>query len=207
MRTATQQDFAAFFRELARDFGTRVPHVFARSTEHPRAELQWPPLLTENVHPQILVGYGDPAVLKTDDGWWLVATSNDAPDAFPILHSSDLSIGSRKGFIFPQGRNPTGPPRAATSADFWAPEMAKVGDEYWRCFTARQATNALAIGLARRQSPLGPWIDNGAPLMTGKPVNTTGLGFRCEPAAAERRRDRFAPVRRLERRSLSVLEG
>ena len=26
-------------------------------------------------------------------------------------------------------------------------------------------------------SPLGPWIDNGAPLITGKPVDTTGLGF------------------------------
>ena len=28
-----------------------------------------------------------------------------------------------------------------------------------------------------RHRPLGPWIDNGAPLVTGKPVNTTGLGF------------------------------
>ena len=34
-------------------------------------------------------------------------------------------------------------------ADFWAPEMAKVGDEYWVVFTARQVSNALAIGLAR----------------------------------------------------------
>ena len=25
--TATQQDFSVFFRELAQDFGTRVPHV------------------------------------------------------------------------------------------------------------------------------------------------------------------------------------
>ena len=48
------------------------------------------PLLTENISPQILSGYGDPAVLKTDEGYYLVATSNDAPDAFPILHSDDL---------------------------------------------------------------------------------------------------------------------
>ena len=33
--TATQQDFSTFFRELARDFGTRVPHVFADAVEHP----------------------------------------------------------------------------------------------------------------------------------------------------------------------------
>ena len=62
-------------------------------------------------------------------------------------------------------------------ADFWAPEMARVGDEYWLAFTARQASNALAIGLARSPSPTGPWIDNGAPLITGKPLDTTGLGF------------------------------
>jgi beta-xylosidase len=55
--------------------------------------------------------------------------------------------------------------------------MAKVGDEYWTVYTARQATNALAIGLARAPSPLGPWIDNGGPLITGTPVNTTGLGY------------------------------
>jgi hypothetical protein len=55
--------------------------------------------------------------------------------------------------------------------------MARVGDEYWTVFTARQRNNALAIGLARAPSPLGPWTDNGAPLITGQPVNTTGLGF------------------------------
>ena len=31
--------------------------------------------------------------------------------------------------------------------------------------------------LPARRRPLGPWVDNGAPLITGKPVNTTGLGY------------------------------
>src|SRR5437868_6975417 len=75
--TATQQDFSAFYRTLAEDFDTRRPHVFAEPAEHPPASLPWRPLLTENVDPKILVGYGDPAVLKTQDGYWLVATSND----------------------------------------------------------------------------------------------------------------------------------
>ena len=175
--TATQQDFNAFYRELAQDFGTRVPHVFTRTHELPPGNLQWRPLLTENVHPQILVGYGDPAVLRTGDGWWLVATSNDAPDAFPILHSNDLKGWEAKGFIFPSGQEPAWAAKGPNTADFWAPEMAKVGDEYWTVFTARQVSNALAIGLARAPSPLGPWVDNGAPLVTGKPVDTTGLGF------------------------------
>ncbi|HVU31520.1 MAG TPA: glycoside hydrolase family 43 protein [Sphingomicrobium sp.] len=175
--SATQQDFSAFFRELAQDFGTRIPHVYSDSVEHPSPEIRWKPLLTENVHPQILVGYGDPAVLRTDEGWWLVATSNDAPDAFPILFSSDLEHWEPIGFVFPEGNEPRWAARGRNVADFWAPEMARAGDEYWTVYTARQANNALAIGLARARTPRGPWIDNGQPLITGKPVNTTGLGY------------------------------
>ena len=175
--TATQQDFNAFFRELAHDFGTRMPHVYSRASQRPEATFPWTPLLTENVDPRILVGYGDPAVLRTDEGWWLIATSNDAPDAFPILHSSDLRRWEPKGFIFPAGHEPQWAAKGRNVADFWAPEMAKVGDEYWTVFTARQVSNALAIGLARAPGPLGPWADSGEPLVTGRPLDTTGLGF------------------------------
>ena len=175
--TATQQDFTIFFRELAKDFGTRMPHAYSRASERPPAAFPWRPLLTENVHPQILVGYGDPAVLRTDDGWWLVATSNDAPDAFPILHSADLEQWEQKGFIFPAGQEPAWAATGRHTADFWAPEMARVGHEYWTVYTARQRMSGLAIGLARAPSPLGPWVDNGEPLVKGKPVDTTGLGF------------------------------
>ena len=175
--TATQQDFSSFFLELSNDFGTRVPHVFADALQHPAASMHWRPLLTENVHPQILVGYGDPAVLKTNDGWWLVATSNDAPDAFPLLHSSDLEHWEPRSFVFPCGQEPAWAARGRNIADYWAPEMGKAGGEYWTVFTARQADKALAIGLARAPSPTGPWTDNGAPLITGKPVDTTRLGY------------------------------
>jgi arabinan endo-1,5-alpha-L-arabinosidase len=175
--TATQQDFTGFFRKLAEDFGTRVPHAYSRAAQRPPAAFPWRPLLTENVHPKILAGYGDPAVLKTNEGWWLTATSNDAPDAFPILYSDDLNGWEAKGFIFPAGQEPEWAAKGRNSADFWAPEMAKMGGEYWTVFTARQVNNALAIGLARAPSPLGPWVDNGAPLVTGRPLNTSGLGF------------------------------
>lgn len=173
----TQQDFTRFFARLSEDFGTRMPDMFAHPTERPAPTIRWRPLLTENVHPQILVGYGDPAVLREVDDYWLVATSNDAPDAFPILHSRDLEHWEPKGFVFPEGLEPEWAAKGRNVADFWAPEMAKVGDEYWLAFTARQVSNALAIGIARSSSPTGPWIDNGAPLITGKPLDTTGLGL------------------------------
>jgi predicted GH43/DUF377 family glycosyl hydrolase len=172
-----QQQYADFFAALSRDFGTRLPHMFGKPTEYPEPTIRWRPLLTENIHSQILVGYGDPAVLKTDEGYYLVATSNDAPDAFPILHSSDLRHWEPRGFVFPEGHGPAWAARGRKVADFWAPEMARAGDEYWLVYTARQSSNALAIGLARSSSPLGPWIDNGEPLVTGKPIDTTGLGF------------------------------
>ncbi len=176
-RQRLEQDFTLFFRELAEDFGTRMPHAYTRATERPAAAFQWRPLLTQNVSPQILAGYGDPAVIKTDNGWWLVATSNDAPDAFPILYSPDLEHWEPKGFVFPEGREPRWAAKGRAVADFWAPEMVRAGNEYWTVFTARQSTNALAIGLARSPFPTGPWVDNGTPLITGEPINTTGLGF------------------------------
>jgi arabinan endo-1,5-alpha-L-arabinosidase len=169
------QNFSSFYAELHRDYGTRLPHHFAKPGEFPQTPEQWKPLLTESVSPTILAGYGDPAVLKTDAGYYLLATSNDAPDAFPILHSSDLVHWEHKGFVFPEGQHPAWTATGRFVADFWAPEMTKVGDEYWVAFTARQKSNALAIGLARSNSPLGPFVDNGQPLVTGKPVNTTGL--------------------------------
>lgn len=175
--SGTQQDFAAFYLELARDFGTRPPHLLADQVEHPKPNLRWRPLLTENVHPQILAGYGDPAVLKADDGYWLVATSNDAPDAFPILHSSDLEHWQHRGFAFREGEQPAWAAKGRKVADFWAPEIADAGGEYWLCFTARQMDNTLAIGLARAPHPAGPWVDNGAPLVTGQPLDSAALGY------------------------------
>ena len=169
------QHYSDFFRELSSDFGTRVPHVFMEREELPDTPGHWQPLLTENVSPTILAGYGDPAVLKTDDGYFLLVTSNDAPDAFPILHSSDLVHWEHKAFVFPEGHEPSWTATGQKVADFWAPEMAKVGGEYWVAYTARQKSKALAIGLARGPTPVGPFTDNGEPLVTGKTINTTGV--------------------------------
>jgi arabinan endo-1,5-alpha-L-arabinosidase len=174
------KDYLDFYRAVAGDFGTRVPHVYegpaaAQESDATGGRPHWQPLITENLHPGILAGYGDPAVLRTDDGWYLVATSNDAPDAFPILHSPDLERWSPVGFVFPEGQAPAWTAQGHRVGDFWAPEMARVGEEYWLCYTARQRNNALAIGLAKSGSPAGPWRDLGRPLLSAGGVNTTGL--------------------------------
>jgi hypothetical protein len=170
-----QADYRALYRALATDFGTRGPHLDAAPEGLPADTGAWQPLITDALHPGILAGYGDPAVLRTEQGWWLVATSNDAPDAFPILHSDDLERWTPVGFVFPEGQTPGWTLAGPKQADFWAPEMAKVGDEYWLAFTARRKTNALAIGLAKAPHPSGPWTDLGHPLVASGAVNTTGL--------------------------------
>jgi hypothetical protein len=169
-----QADYAGFYRALAHDWGTRVPHAFDEADQAPEAEVEWQPLLTDNVSPRILAGYGDPAVLKTDLGYVLVATSNDAPDAFPILRSEDLVHWHHEGFVFPEGETPPWAASGRRVADFWAPEMARVGDEYWLSYTARQESNGLSIGLAKSPTPFGPWCDLGRPLLAGHTVNSTG---------------------------------
>ncbi|MBV8688008.1 MAG: family 43 glycosylhydrolase [Alphaproteobacteria bacterium] len=161
-----QPHYHDFFKALARDFGTLAPGAGRPEPEGDHGA-EWRPLITENLGEGILSGYGDPALLKTDRGYFLVATSNDAPNAFPILKSADLRHWEPVGFVFPEGLAPSWAASGRHVGDFWAPEMARVGEEYWLCFTARQKSNALAIGLARSDRPEGPWRDLGHPLLTG----------------------------------------
>lgn len=170
--TGQHNHYAVFFSELARDFGTRRPGGH-KPVPIDGPEPDWRPLILDNLSPRTTAGYGDPAVLKTDEGYWLVATSNDAPDAFPILHSEDLESWTHRGFVFPEGEAPEWTAHGRSIGDYWAPEMAKCGDEYWLVYTARQRSNALAIGLAKAPHPTGPWTDLGHPLVSGFAINTT----------------------------------
>jgi len=162
-----QKHYLAFYKELARDFGTSLPEEHFDVPEFVGPEPDWRPLITQNLGDGILSGYGDPAVLRTDEGYALLATSNDAPDAFPILRSQDLEAWEHVGFVFPDGEAPAWTAAGPLVGDFWAPEMARVGDEYWLVYTAREKSNALAIGLAKSDSPWGPWRDSGRPLVSG----------------------------------------
>lgn len=165
-----QDDYVAFYNAVADDFGTRRPH----EVEHvlaADADPRWKPLITNNLSEQILSGYGDPAVLRTDEGYVLIATSNDAPDAFPMLRSSDLVEWTVDGFAFPEGEHPAWTIAGVKVGDFWAPEIARVGAEYWLTYTARARDHSLSIGLAKGEGSTGPWRDLGRPLLTGGAID------------------------------------
>lgn len=163
-------DWLDFHAAFAATFGTRTPA--ARETRAPPTfQAPFRALLTEAVSPEITDGYGDPSVLFVADGpdrgWWLTVTSNDAPQSFPILYSPD-SVGWRAaGFVFPAGRKPEWALDGAGVADFWAPELHRVGGACWLLYSARARDRSLAVGLARAERPGGPYRADPEPLVGG----------------------------------------
>lgn len=175
---ATHQAYLDFHAALARDFGSRLP--LDRQAPRPgscSAGLR--PLLVRPLPARILYGYGDPAVLKLREApdasaacYYAVVTSNDAPDAFPILRSQALDRWEPAGFVFPEGSTPRWALTGTGVGDFWAPEMHRFPDGLRICFCARERhSGAFAIGIARSTRPQGPFLPDDAPLLGGNVID------------------------------------
>jgi hypothetical protein len=167
-----------FFEALARDFGTRVPQN--RQTAAALVfEAPFQPLLTRPLSPDILYGYGDPAVVRVMGGaggtesakYFLVVTSNDAPQIFPILSSPDLEEWRLRGFAFSREQAPQWAASIGHGGEYWAPELHQVRDGFLLCFAAREVDGSFSIGLARADSPEGPFRAMDAPVLRGKVVD------------------------------------
>ncbi|HEX2527372.1 MAG TPA: family 43 glycosylhydrolase [Geminicoccus sp.] len=172
--TRQQSSYLDLFARLAQDMGTRVPRS-RQEVGAPSFSAPYEPLLTENLGPGILYGYGDPAVIRVPEVpgsqnggvYYLAVTSNDAPDAFPILASNDLRHWQPRGFIFPRERRPGWAADGEGIGDYWAPEIHRLGDCYLACFTARMKDRTLAIGMAWAPAPDGPFVAADEPLLRG----------------------------------------
>lgn len=172
------KSYINLFEKLARDFGLRLPlNRRPRAKKEFRAAFQ--PLLTDNLAPGILYGYGDPAVLLVEQGlaaadrwYYLLVTSNDAPDSFPILRSRNLVDWEFVSFVFPRGRKPEWAADGEYTSDYWAPEMHKVGNEFRVYFVARdKETHALCIGMATALRPEGPFSAGKEPILQGNVID------------------------------------
>jgi hypothetical protein len=182
--------YLELFAAIARDFGIRVPRN-RQPISAPTFEAPLRPLLTRNLSPDILYGYGDPAVLRVEGAggeeparYYAVVTSNDARNAFPILRSPDLEQWVATGFVFPAGQKPKWAAEGDNVSDFWAPEMHLVDGEFRMYFAAREREgHALSIGYAHARSPEGPFTALEAPLLRGNVidphllVDRTGTAF------------------------------
>jgi arabinan endo-1,5-alpha-L-arabinosidase len=117
-------------------------------------------------NPVIPVDCPDPGVVRDGATYYLSCTSGDAGGHYPIYVSTDLASWTRKGYIFPSGHAPSW-----ATGDFWAPEIHRVGSGWVAYFSARHSDGTLAVGAASASSPLGPFVDRGAPL-----VHKSGMG-------------------------------
>ena len=178
LRERTHNAYLDMFEKIASTFGTRVPRN-RQSRPEPSFRAPYQPLLTKNLSPEVLHGYGDPAIIRIDAEvpgeaplFYLVATSNDAPDSFPIARSKDLREWTMVGFVFPRGHKPGWSADGEHVSDYWAPEMHRVGNEYRVYFVARERTDhGLSIGFATSPRPEGPFSTSGGPILRGDVID------------------------------------
>lgn len=172
----SQRAYRKLFERLAEDFGTRPP------TDEPDISANEAPavrtLLDETLSPSILYGYGDPGGIWVPDDfampggtYFVTVTSNDAPDAFPIVCSRDLRDWRLAGFMFPRGTRPQWASDVAHGGEFWAPEIHRIGEQFVACFAAREADGEFAIGLAHARTASGPFAPAPSPLVRGGAID------------------------------------
>ncbi|HLL75043.1 MAG TPA: family 43 glycosylhydrolase [Pyrinomonadaceae bacterium] len=171
------KSYTQLFGSLARDFGCRPPRKRLQ-TPRPASGAKYRPLITKNLGPRVLYGYGDPAVLSVRDNhggrswYYLLVTSNDAPESFPIIRSPDLVSWELVGFVFPEGRKPKWAVDGERVSDYWAPEMHFVGGEFRVYFVARDKnSHSLSIGVAKSAAPEGPFAAAEEPLLSGNVID------------------------------------
>jgi len=120
----------------------------------------------------------DPAVLALPTGGYIaVATSDHATDpstedAFPIYQSEDLVNWQLQGHVFPAGSWPSW-----AAKNLWAPEMHLVNGRYLVYFSASAPNSRHSTGVAISQtdSPLGPFVDLGEPLIYHNEDSVVGV--------------------------------
>jgi hypothetical protein len=160
--------FADFFHLLANRIATREPKNRRVVVDRP-SDLRIKPLLTEGHASEAPYGFGDPWVLRFEGSevarYYLVVTSNDAPNSFPIFSSTDLRTWKHESFVFPKGSKPAWATDGPNVSDYWAPELHRIGGRFVLCFSARKSDRSMAIGLATAHHPTGPFVTAEAPLL------------------------------------------
>src|SRR3954469_11836348 len=116
----------------------------------------------------------DPSIIHAQDSYWYIYCTTDPlndndrdPNGnfnfhlIPMLRSYDLVDWTYMGDAFASK-----PPWVASNAGLWAPDIRYFNGQYYLYFTASDTTfpgGGSAIGVATSSSPLGPWVDSGAP--------------------------------------------
>lgn len=111
----------------------------------------------------------DPSLLVVDDRWYLYPTTDGsegwAADAFHAWSSPDLVTWREEGEVLRLGRDVTW-----ASDHAWAPAPFERDGVFYLYYTAEQS-----IGVARSDSPTGPFVDLGRPLVARGDYHGTAI--------------------------------
>ncbi|MBC8052399.1 MAG: family 43 glycosylhydrolase [Sphingobacteriaceae bacterium] len=171
------QSYLDLYVKLSETYGFRVPQNRNTTLNTPsNFKIEYKEVLTTNISQEILYGYGDPALTRVDRSgetfFYLLATSNDAPQSFPILRSKNLSDWELVNFVFPHGNKPEWAAEGEHISDYWAAEMHQVGEEFRVYFVAREKVGSeLCIGMAKSSNPEGPFIAEKFPIIRGNVID------------------------------------
>ena len=136
------------------------------SASDPRALVE-----TTYLNPILDSDFPDPAIIHADDGYYYAyatqALRSGAWINIQLARSADLIHWEHLGDALPEK-----PEWAATTQDFWAPSVIYDGSTYFMYYSAtpdvchvHERGHALAV--ATSDSPGGPFIDMGMPLLLG----------------------------------------
>lgn len=118
-------------------------------------------------NPVMAQDFPDPATLRADDGWIYAYATQSAPGGvvlnIQVARSRDLTQWEHLGDALPAK-----PAWAATTQNFWAPHVARVGDRYVMYYSAEpDGKRGRCLAVAVSVAPRGPFADSGAPLLCG----------------------------------------
>ena len=133
--------------------------------------------------------FADPSVIRGKDGWWYAVGTTDplregegTRHLLPMARSADLVDWEYIGDAFTESTAPGSnfPRWAATdpgtkdeprpTASIWAGDLRYVDGQYRLYYVVTETTvtdepNDNAVGMATSDSPFGPWVDSGAPVV------------------------------------------
>ena len=153
---------------------------------------------TSYMNPILDLDFPDPTILRAPDGFYYAYATQTLREGewinIQVARSANLIEWEHLGDALPEK-----PEWAQTTQDFWAPSVIYDGSTYFMYYSAtpdfchvHEAGHALAV--ATSESPAGPFIDMGMPLLlgagfeyidpmafddpsTGKPLLYWGSGF------------------------------